>query len=184
MRWVRRRSVFWASCLASPARRPTTGSGRKPKGWVNPKRLVKFTKWRLTRYGILSVQKNKRWIIQALDRGTRRRVAWVVGDRDADVFRQLYAKVQHLTTCRFFTDVWEAFASVLPTERHQVGKTHTVAIEQDHSNTHHHLGRFTHRTKVVSKQDRMIDLSLRLWLALTHPTTFAHYQTIAMSIYK
>lgn len=29
--------------------------------------------------------KNKRWIIKALDRGSRRCVAWVVGGRDADL---------------------------------------------------------------------------------------------------
>ena len=119
-----------------------------------------------------------------MDRGTRRSVAWVVGGRDADTVHRLYANVRHLTGCCFFTDAWEAFAGVLLPEQHRIGKTHTVTIGRDNSNTRHHLGRFTRRTKVVSKQDRMIDLSLRLWHALTHPTTFAQYQRIAMSICK
>lgn len=72
---------------------------------------------------------------------------------------------------------------LLPAERHRIGKTHTVTIEQDNSNTRHHLGRFTRRTKVVSKQDEMINLSLRLWHALAHPETFAQYQKTAMPIY-
>ena len=70
-----------------------------------------------------------------------------------------------------------------PAERHQIGKTHTVTFEQDNSNTRHYLGRFTRRTKIVSRQERMIDLSLRLWQALSQPDIFAQYQKIAMTIY-
>ena len=107
----------------------------------------------------------------------------MVGGRDADTFQRLYAKVQHLTNGRFFTDDWDAFAKVLPAERHQIGKTHTVTLEQDNSNTRHYLGRFTRRTKIVSRQERMIDLSLRLWQALSQPDIFAQYQKITMTIY-
>ena len=64
-------------------------------------------------------KKNQCWVIKALDRGTRRCVAWVVGGRDADTFQRLYAKVQHLTNGHFFTDDWDAFDKVLPAERHQ-----------------------------------------------------------------
>ncbi|MDR2699837.1 MAG: hypothetical protein LBC12_03370 [Nitrososphaerota archaeon] len=51
---------------------------------------------------------------------------------------------------------------VLPEGRYVIGKAHTVAIEQDNGNTCHHLGRFTRRTKVVSKYDTMVDTSLKL----------------------
>ena len=131
-----------------------------------------------------AVKKNKRWIIKALDRGTRRTIAWVIGGRDAHTFRRLYAKVKHLTTCRFYTDDWKAFATVLPPERHVIGKQHTIAIEQDNSNTRHHLGRMTRRTKVVSQSEEMIHLTLKLWHALTDPQTFANYQKRFISIYK
>ena len=39
------------------------------------------------------------------------------------------------------------------------------------------------RTKIVSRQERMIDLSLRLWQALSQSDIFAQYQKIAMTIY-
>ncbi|MCL1969852.1 MAG: hypothetical protein FWF66_00020, partial [Candidatus Bathyarchaeota archaeon] len=61
---------------------------------------------------------------------------------------------------------------------------HTVTIEQDNSNTRHHLGRFTRRTKVVSKCDAMVDTSLKLWKNLTTPDIFTRIQTIALSPYK
>ncbi len=72
----------------------------------------------------------------------------------------------------FFTDNWKAFSDVLPPERHIIGKKHTHTIERDNSNTRHHLGRMTRRTKVVSQKKEMVDLSLKLWLALTDNETF------------
>ena len=110
-------------------------------------------------------------------------MAWVLGGRDIATFQRLYDKVKHLTTCTFYTDNWDAFAKVLPPERHIIGKTHTVDIERDNSNTRHHLGRFTRRTKVVSQKEAMVDLSLKLWQALTNVSVFRVFQEIAMSIY-
>jgi insertion element IS1 protein InsB len=111
-------------------------------------------------------------------------VAWVLGHRDTATFKQLYNKVKHLKTCVFYTDDWDAFAKVLPKNRHIVGKSHTVVIEQNNSNTRHHLGRFTRRTKVVSKSDTMVNTSLKLWQALTTPDAFTQIQTTALSIYR
>ena len=113
------------------------------------------------------LKKRKLWVIKAVDRGTRRTVAWVLGGRDSATFRRLYEKVKHLKNCTFYTDNWDAFAEILPPERHVIGKRHTIDIEHDNSNTRHHLGRFTRRTKVVSKKEFMVDLTLRIWQAVT-----------------
>jgi hypothetical protein len=53
-------------------------------------------------------------------------VAWVLGNRDTATFRRLYDKVRHLTGCIFYTDDWNAFAKVLPSERHVIGKGYIV----------------------------------------------------------
>jgi insertion element IS1 protein InsB len=112
-------------------------------------------------------------------------VAWVTGGRDAKTFRRLYDKVKHLKSCVFYTDDWEAFAKVLPPERHVVGKAGTVAIERDNSNTRHHLGRMTRRTKVVSKKEFMVNASLKLWLALTNPPpSYSTSRNIYVSLSK
>ncbi len=103
-------------------------------------------------------------------------MAWVTGGRDAETFQRLYDKVKHLTDCIFYTDDWDAFAKILPPGRHVIGKAHTITIEQDNSNTRHHLGRMTRRTKVVSKKEFMVNATLKLWLALTTPTIFLQYQ--------
>ena len=129
------------------------------------------------------LKKNKLWIIKALDRGSRRLVAWVLGSRSAATFKKLYAKVSHLTECKYFTDDWDAFAKILPKDRHVIGKSGTVAIEQDNSNTRHHIGRMTRKTKVVSKTVEMVDMTLKLWCALTNQDTYTLFQERALSTF-
>jgi len=96
----------------------------------------------------------------------------------------LYDKVKHIPDCVYYTDNWDAFAEVLPPERHVIGKSGTGCIERDNSNTRHHLGRFTRRTKVVSKSEQMVDISLKLWLVMTTPHVFESVQNTALSIFK
>ena len=129
------------------------------------------------------VKKKKLWVIKAIDRCARRTVAWVLGGRDTATFRRLYGKVGHLKDCGFFTDRREAFAEVLPPERHFAGKEHTVTTEQDNSNTRHHLGRLTRRTKVVSKSEHMVDITLRTWHAVTTTDVFSKLQDVVLSIF-
>ena len=119
-----------------------------------------------------------------MDRATGRTIAWVIGGRDAKTFQRLYNKVKHLKDCIFYTDDWDAFAKVLPKEQHVIGKSGTVAIERDNSNTRHHLGRFTRRTKIVSKQDIMVDLSIKIWCALTTPEIFQDFQMQLLSMFR
>lgn len=110
-------------------------------------------------------------------------MAWVTGNRDTATFQRLYDKVRHLTDCTFYTDEWDAFAKVIPKERHVIGKSGTVTIERDNSNTRHHLARMTRRTKVVSKKEEMVNISMKLWLALTEPCIFAKYQIKFLCIF-
>jgi insertion element IS1 protein InsB len=111
-------------------------------------------------------------------------VAWVLGGRNSATFRRLYDKVKHLENCIFYTDNWDSFAEVLPPERHIIGKAHTINIEHDNSNTRHHLGRFTRRTKVVSKLELMVYLTLRTWHAVTVAGRFDSLQDAALSIFR
>jgi insertion element IS1 protein InsB len=124
------------------------------------------------------------WVIKAVDRAAKRTIAWVLGSRSQKTFKRLYAKVKHLKNCKFYTDGWETFAKVLPKDRHIVGKKHTTAIESDNSNTRHHLGRFTRKTKGGSRSEEMVDISLSLWSALTNPAIFHWFQSTALSIYS
>ena len=110
-------------------------------------------------------------------------MAWVLGNRDTATFKRLYDKVKHLENCTFYTDDWGVFAKILPKNRHVMGKAHTIDIEHDNSNTRHHLGRFTRRTKVVSRLKHMVDITLRIWHAVTtNAELFSLLQKTAISI--
>ncbi|MDR0708402.1 MAG: hypothetical protein LBF60_11105 [Treponema sp.] len=71
----------------------------------------------------------------------------------------------------------------MPPERHVVGEAHAIDIERDNSNTRHQLGRFTRRTKAISKKAEMVDLTLKLWRMLTSEKGFRYYQDMVLSIY-
>jgi insertion element IS1 protein InsB len=129
-------------------------------------------------------KKNKLWVIKALDKRTRRTIAWVTGGRDEKTFRRLYDKVKHLHGCMYYTDDWSVFVKVLPPSRHWIGKQYTSAIERDNSNTRHYLGRFNRRTKIVSKSEDAVNWTLKLWCGLTNPAIFQKFQTVALSLYQ
>ena len=130
------------------------------------------------------VKKNKLWLIKAVDRSTHQTIAWVLGQRDIETFKMLYAKLEYLKSCIFYTDNWNAFSAVLPSERHVIGKAHTYIVEGNNSNTRHHLGRFTRRTKIVSKSEYMVDITIRLWVAVSSPFWFDFFQRTALSIFE
>jgi insertion element IS1 protein InsB len=96
----------------------------------------------------------------------------------------LYEKLKYCKKATFYTDHWNAFAKVLPKQRHVIGKEHTTAIEQDNSNTRHHLARMTRRTKIVSQCVEMVDLSMKLWVNLSQAQTFKHYQQIFLTTFN
>ena len=65
---------------------------------------------------------------------------------------------------------------MIPPEQHVVGKAGTQLLESDNANTRHRVARFTRRTKVVSRSEKMIDLTMRLWAYFEQAHNFAEYQ--------
>ncbi|GHS95103.1 hypothetical protein AGMMS49949_09280 [Alphaproteobacteria bacterium] len=114
------------------------------------------------KWDILWVKKRKLGIIKAVDRRTRKCGTWVTGPRDIATFRRLYDKVKHLKNCPFYTEDGDVFAAILPPDRHVVGKAHTITIEQNNSNTRHYLGRRARRTKIVSKTEERVHVTMKL----------------------
>ena len=124
----------------------------------------------------------KLWVWRAYDLGSRRTVAWVLGGRDDATLRRLLDKVG-VSGKTFVTDEWEGCHRVIPPDQLFTGKDLTFPIEQDHSNVRHYLARFRRKTKVVSKCQTMVDLSLRLLHHLQDPTNYAAYAKTFASIF-
>jgi len=84
----------------------------------------------------------------------------------------------------FVTDHWEGFQRTIPNDQLFKGKDLTYTIEQDNSNIRHYLTRFRCRTKVVSKSEIMVDLSLRLHHHLREPENYSKYASTFLSIFS
>ena len=63
-------------------------------------------------------------------------------------------------------------------------RTRTFGIESDHANIRHFLARFRRRTKVISKKQEMVDLSLRLHHYYHEPENFALLAATSLSIFS
>jgi len=129
------------------------------------------------------VKINKLWIWKALDRADNRTVAWTLGNRNAATFKELYSKVKGKGRT-YFADDWDVYRKVLPKQQHIIGKSGTIAIERDNSNTRHYLARMTRRTKVVSKSVKMVDLSLRLLDYFMIPDNYKLWQERFLSVFS
>ena len=72
------------------------------------------------------VKKNKRWILQVLERPTGRTTAWAVGSRNAATAEKLDHKLSPQKECVFDTDDGEGYSKVWPTEWHVIRKKHNL----------------------------------------------------------
>jgi insertion element IS1 protein InsB len=99
--------------------------------------------------------------LRAYDPIDRRTIAWVLGGRDDAKCQKLLDKIG-VEGKTFVTDDWDGYHRLIPESQLFTGKDLTVSIEQDNSNIRHFVARLRRRTKVVSKLEVMVDLSLRI----------------------
>jgi IS1 family transposase len=111
-------------------------------------------------------------------------MAWGLGGRDAATFKRLDDKRKPFTECLFYPDNGDAFAQVLPQERHRIGNAHTPAMERDHAHTRHHLARMTRRTTVVATSADLLHASVTRWCARNVPIIFEAYRALFLAIFN
>ncbi len=99
---------------------------------------------------------NKKWVWIALDADTREVVALVVGDRSETSARSLWLALpdEYRAQAIFYTDEWDAYVPVFPTERHhpvkkQSGKTNH--IERFNCTLRQRVSRLVRKTLSFSK---------------------------------
>jgi insertion element IS1 protein InsB len=83
----------------------------------------------------------------------------------------------------FVTDDWDGYHRLIPQEQLFTGKDLTYPIEQNNSDVRHYLSRFNRRTKIVSKCEKMVDYTLRLFHHLRVPENRKNHQKLWKSIY-
>jgi insertion element IS1 protein InsB len=112
-----------------------------------------------------------------------RTIGWIIGNRNAKTFRKFYEKLKLPEDVVIYTDDWDVYSKIIPKQNHIIGKQHTIGIEQNNSNIRHYSARMTRKTKVVSKSEEMIDLTLRIMWHLNEGNFYEYFQKIALSIY-
>ena len=81
------------------------------------------------------------------------------------------------------TDDREGFQRLIPQDQLFTGKDLTFPIEQDNSDTRHHLARFRRRSKVASRARHMVDGALKLLCHLRQPENFLPLRDNFLSIF-
>jgi insertion element IS1 protein InsB len=67
----------------------------------------------------------QRWLWYAIDHVTSTILAYVLGKRKDEVFKQLKALLQPFNIARYYTDDWGAYERHWDGDQHEVGKRNT-----------------------------------------------------------
>jgi IS1 family transposase len=97
-------------------------------------------------------KRGKHWLIYAYAPETKEVLAFVSGSRSAATTQKLYDKLAPLEIEEFCTDNWDAFAKVLPKEKHNIGKQYTKHIEGVNTSLRAKNRRLVRKTTAFSKK--------------------------------
>lgn len=97
-------------------------------------------------------KEKKVWMLYAYAPQEDEILAFAMGKRSAETVRRLMLKLKQLTIHWFLTDDWEAFKTVLPAQKHLVGKQYTKHIEGINTWFRTRTRRLMRRTTCFSKK--------------------------------
>ena len=107
---------------------------------------------------------NKRWLWHAIDRETRKVLAYVFGERKDQVLLELKGLLEPFGISRFYTDDWGAYERNLNPEQHIIGKANTQKIERKHLTLRTRIKRLARKTICFSKKEQMHDIVIGLFV--------------------
>jgi insertion element IS1 protein InsB len=108
--------------------------------------------------------KNQRWLWHAIDHVTGKVLAYVFGRRKNKVFSRLKALLTPFGIKHFYTDDWCAYEWQWPEHQHTVSKKNTQKIERKHLTLRTRIKRLTRKTICFSKQEKMHDIVIGLFI--------------------
>ena len=110
----------------------------------------------------MSSKKNYCWTWIAVDRLSKRFIAFVCGDRSTGTGLKLWDKIKDWDISVFYSDHWKSYNEFVPAEKLIQTKAETYTIEGYNSRIRHYLARFKRKTKCYSKLQHMMEISLNL----------------------
>ena len=92
-------------------------------------------------------------------RDTGELIAWECGDRDKATLKKRIQRLEKWSVRVYYTDDWQVYRSVIPSERLVQTKAETHGIERNNSRMRHWFGRFKRKSIIVSKSVEMANLT-------------------------
>ncbi len=109
-------------------------------------------------WSVVRKRANKRWLWTVLLRRMTHILAFVLGDHSERTCRRLWHRIPvAFRHCVSYSDFWEAYQAVFPTETHRcVGKEtgQTAHQERWYNTLRQRVGRYVRKTLSFSKRDR------------------------------
>jgi len=109
-------------------------------------------------------KKNQRWLWYAIDAATGRVLSFVLGKRTKAVCKQLLANLKTFNIRTYYTDDWESYSSLIPKEKHVIGKRNTQKIENKNLSFRTRIKRLARKTICFSKSELLHDTVIGLFI--------------------
>jgi len=108
---------------------------------------------------------NQRWPWYIRDRFSGRILAYTLGRRTDETFRELTDSVAHLPIKYYYTDDWGAYHRELPIwQGHSTGKAQMQGIERQNLNFRTHIKRLQRKTICFSKDEQVHDKIIGVYI--------------------
>ena len=107
---------------------------------------------------------NKRWLWHAIDRETRKVLAYVFGERKDRVFLELKGLLEPFGISHFYTDDGGAYERNLDSAQPSIGKGNTQKIERKHLTLRTRIKRLARKTICFSNKEQMHDIVIGLFV--------------------
>ena len=109
-------------------------------------------------------KKNKIWLWTAVNGHEAGILAWVLGDRSAATFWQLWLVLRCWKCFLYITDAYRVYRCFIDEGDHLVSKLAMTRVEGENSRLRHYLARLHRKTFCYSKSKEMLRYSIRLLL--------------------
>jgi insertion element IS1 protein InsB len=115
-------------------------------------------------WSYVGCKKNERWLWHAIDRASGAVLAYVLGNRQDEVFIKLKELLKPFQITHFYSDDWGAYERHLDRGKHIVGKENTQRIERKHLTLRTRIKRLARKTICFSKSEQMHDIVIGLFI--------------------
>jgi len=105
-------------------------------------------------WSFVGSKKNKQWIWIAMDASSRQIITFYVGDRSRKSARKLWESIpkNYREKAIFYTDDWQAYNGIIPSDRHQVIKGKSNHIERFNCTMRQRISRLVRKALSFSKK--------------------------------